>query len=304
MSAMSDAPTLPTKEERRASIRKADWAERQAMHKRIAAHKRPILEARRELGRQYLDAHPGAGPEVAYERAIAVADFAELTAAARTEAGVLHAGRVAQSNNGALEFPVLAHDFAADGPVLALGMTPEVLAPIVRYCGMLPVLLNAFTTRAHNTEILTNTAHLFHLDPEDVISFKIFVHLTEVDADCGPFHALPAHLTEEILARRGYAGIDRLTDEEMGALIDWKDVVQVTGPPGTVAYADTTRCFHFGGRPRAPGKPVRDMIVYHYLLPTSPIFPIDGDQKPMAFFSQLEARGEPLFDALFGYALV
>jgi hypothetical protein len=169
---------------------------------------------------------------------------------------------------------------------------------------MMPVLLNVFTTRAHNTEILTNTAHLFHLDPEDVISFKIFVHLTDVDADCGPFHALPAALTERILMDRGYLGIDRIPDEEMAALAGWENVVQVTGPPGTVAFADTTRCFHFGGRPRAPGKPVRDMIVYHYLLPTSPIFPIDGDQKPMAFFPQLEARGDAMFDALFGKTLV
>jgi hypothetical protein len=44
--------------------------------------------------------------------------------------------------------------------------------------------------------------------------------------------------------------------------VGWDSVVQVTGPPGAVALADTTRCLHFGGRPRAEGKPVRDMLVY------------------------------------------
>lgn len=304
MLVMSDALTLPTKEERRASFRTASWDERLAMHKRIAAHKRSILDERRELGRAFLERHPGAGPDVPYDKAIAVAHLPDLTAAAREEAGRLHEGKVAQANNGALEFPVQAHEFAPYGPAMALGLAPEILAPIVRYCGMLPVLLNVFTTRAHNTEIQVNTAHLFHLDPEDVISFKIFVHLTDVDADCGPFHALPADLSEDLLARRGYAGIDRIPDEEMAALIDWKDIVQVTGPPGTVAYADTTRCFHFGGRPRAAGKPERDMLLYHYLLPTSPIFPIDGDQKPMRFMPGVRQTGDPVHDAVFGYTLV
>jgi hypothetical protein len=175
-----------------------------------------------------------------------------------------------------------------------------VLAPIVRYLGMMPILFNMFVTRAATTELQVTSAHLFHLDPEDVISFKVFVHLTDVDDDCGPFHALPADLSRPILAERDYRGVDRLTDEEIDRLVGWDKVVKVTGPAGTVAFADTTRCLHFGGRPRAAGKPLRDMLVYQYLLPTSLLFPIDGDGKQPRFFPQIVAGDDRNWNALFG----
>ena len=87
---------------------------------------------------------------------------------------------------------MLAHHFPADGAAIALGTAPLVLAPVVRYLGMMPILFNMFVTRAHTNELLPDTAHRFHLDPEDTRSFKVFVHLTDVDEDFGPFHALPA----------------------------------------------------------------------------------------------------------------
>src|SRR6185436_14659890 len=125
--------------------------------------------------------------------------------------------------------------------------SPLILAPIIRYCGMLPVLFNMFVTRAYQKEIQANSAHHFHLDPEDTISFKIFVHLTDVDEDCGPFHALPAGLTENVLEKLGYRGVNKVTDEDVSRLVGWDQVVRVTGPAGTVAFVDTTRCLHFGG---------------------------------------------------------
>lgn len=293
------APRPPSKDERRAAFRRASWPERVAMHQAIAAAKAEAMEARRELGRRYLQRHAGA-LEVPFERAVAVANLAAETAAARAEGVALAKDRAAELNNGALEFPALAHDFAADSATIALAASPLIMAPVTRYCGMLPVLFNLFVTRAHTTELITTSAHLFHLDPEDVISFKVFIHLTEVDDDCGPFHALPADRSAEVIDKVGYVGIERITDEEMDRLVGWAAVVKVTGPPGTVAFADTTRCLHFGGRPRAPGKPVRDMIVFQYLLPTSLLFPVDGDAKHPRFLPHLEPTGDPEWDALIG----
>jgi len=179
-------------------------------------------------------------------------------------------------------------------------MSPLILAPIVRYFGMLPVLFNFFVTRAYQSEVQADTAHHFHLDPEDVISFKAFVQLTDVDDDCGPFHALPADQTQKVLRAVDYKGIDKVGDEEVERLVGWDKVAKFTGPAGTVALADTTRCLHFGGRPRTAGKPVRDMLVYQYLLPTSLLFPIDGDARHPNFLPQLEANGDPHWDALIG----
>ena len=274
-------------------------ADRVAAHERTAKEKGEAIEVRRALGREYLARHPG-GIVVPPERAVAVADLVEETAGARAEAEALNHGRETEVNNGALEFPVLGHEFAADGDVIGLGTEPLVLAPVVRYLGMMPILINLFVTRSHTTELLPGTAHRFHLDPEDIRSFKVFVHLTDVDDDCGPFHALPADRSAEVLDAVDYRGITMLDDEQVADLVGWESMVKVTGPPGTVALADTTRCLHFGGRPRSPGKPLREMLVYQYLLPTSALLAEVDGKPPRQFLTQLEATGDDEWDALIG----
>jgi hypothetical protein len=291
-----------TRRDRLAWIRRASWAERTAFHEEVAARKKDAIAARIELGRSYLAKHAG---RLAVPRETAVGQLAleAETRAAREEAVRKAEAGVSQYNNGSLEFPVLAHEFEPDSPSLKLGFAPEILAPIVGYLGMWPVLFNMFVTRAHQQEILSDSPHSFHLDPEDVISFKAFVHLTDVDDDCGPFHALPAQKTQAVLSAVDYRGIARLKDEQVADVVGWDSVKKFTGPPGTVALADTTRCLHFGGRPRKDGKPVRDMLVFQYLLPTSPLLGIPGEFEGQNFFPQLKPTGDPHWDALIGASL-
>jgi hypothetical protein len=181
---------------------------------------------------------------------VATLGLIEQMRAARDEAIATAKGRASQHDSGSLQYPTLAHDFAADSAAIQFATSPLVLAPIIRYCGMLPVLFNFFVTRAYQDAITEQAAHHFHLDPEDTIAFKVFVQSTDVDDDCGPFHALPANLTRDVLHEFGYSGITFLTDERIEALVGWDSVVKLTGPAGTVGFVDTTRCLHFGGRPR------------------------------------------------------
>ena len=174
---------------------------------RLRRTKRDAIAHRVELGQRYLDAHPGAGAiDVPYERAVATLGLVEETRAAREEAIATAKDRASQHDSGSLHYPALANDFAADSAAIRLATSPLVLAPIIRYCGMLPVLFNFFVTRAYQDAIKEQSAHHFHMDPEDTISFKVFVQLTDVDDDCGPFHALPAHLTRRFWIRWGTAG--------------------------------------------------------------------------------------------------
>jgi hypothetical protein len=290
---------IPPMADRLQALRRSSWPERVALHEAIAARKAEAIEARRALGRRYLEQHPG-GCVIPPEQGFAALDLEAETRGAREEAVALAEGRAAQANNGSLEFPVLAHDFAADSDAIRFGVSPLVLAPIVRYFGLLPILFNMFVTRAHTTELLTNSPHLFHLDPEDVISFKVFIHLTDVDDDCGPFHAMRADTTQTVLAAVDYRGVARIPDEQVEALVGWEPVMKFLGPAGTVALADTTRCLHFGGRPRKAGKPVRDMLVYQYLAPTSLLLPVDGDGEQRNFFPHLAPSGDEHWDALIG----
>lgn len=291
-----------TTQDRRAAFGSRTFAERQRTHDEIRASKAEVIAARAEIGESYLAANPS-DIVVPFERGIEVVELVEETRAARAEAVALNCDRATDVNNVALEFPVLGHEFAADGPVVALGTQPLLLAPIVRYFGMMPILFNVFVTRAHQPELIPNSPHLFHLDPEDTISFKLLVHLTDVDEECGPFHALPADLTQDVLEAVDYRGIQNLDDAQVDELVGLDNVVRALGPAGTVALADTTRCLHFGARPRAEGKPLREMVVYHYLIPTSIAF-VDDPRVARRFLKQLEPRGDPTWDALLGATLV
>jgi hypothetical protein len=281
------------------SFRTASIADRAATHARIATERGELVEARRAMAREYLAAHPPT-IEIGQDRAVALAPLVDQSRAARAEAEALNEGRGATVDNVALEFPVLGHEFAADGAVIRFGTDPLVLAPVVEYLGMVPILFNLFVTRAHQREIVANSAHRFHLDPEDVRSFKVFVHLTDVDEDCGPFHALPSALTTKVLDAVDYRGVTYIDDERVDELVGFENVVRAVGPAGTVAFADTTRCLHFGGRPRAEGKPVREMVVYQYLLPTSVLFTGDKAHGARDFLRQLEPTGDAVWDALIG----
>jgi hypothetical protein len=279
----------------------ANYTERERTHDEIAAQKAESLAERVALGQAYLDAHP-TDIVVPFDRAVTSVELIEETRAARYEAIALNGGRATDINNVALEFPVLGHEFAGDGPVIALGTQPPLLAPVVAYFGMMPVLFNVFVTRAHQTEVIEKSPHRFHVDPEDTISFKLFVHLTDVDLDCGPFHALPADISRKVLDDVDYRGVTNLDDAVIDDLVGWDQVFALTGPAGTVGMADTTRCLHFGGRPRAAGKPLREMIVYHYLLPTSSLL-VDDPKAARRFLRQVEPNRDPAFDALIGATL-
>jgi hypothetical protein len=282
-----------------ARFRTASIADRTATHDRIAAERADAVAARQALGREYVAAHPPT-ITVAQDRAVALAALVDESRAARDEAMTLNAGRGASVDNVALEFPVLGHEFAADGPVVRFGTDPLVLAPVVEYLGMVPILFNMFVTRAHQREIVANSPHRFHLDPEDVRSFKVFVHLTDVDEDCGPFHALPSALTTKVLDAVDYRGVTYVDDDRVDELVGFDNVFRAIGPAGTVAFADTTRCLHFGGRPRAEGKPVREMVVYQYLLPTSVLFTGEKAHGARDFLHQLEPTGDAVWDAVIG----
>ena len=296
---MDATVTLPSKAERIEMYRTASWPQRLAAHDAIAAHKRAAMAARRELGRRYLERHPG-GAVVPYERGSLALDLVRETATVREEALALSKGRASQHESLSLQYPVLGQDFAADSEAIRFGLSPVVIAPITRYLGMLPVLFNMFVTHAFKTDFNPTSPHAFHLDPEDTISFKVFVHLTDVTGDSGPFHTLAADATDKVLRAVDYRGIQYLSDQAVADLVGWENVTEFVGPKGSVVLADTTRCLHFGGRPRKASESVRSMLVYQYLLPTSLLFPIDGDSKHPRFLPQLEPHDDDEWDALIG----
>jgi hypothetical protein len=72
-----------------------------------------------------------------------------------------------------------------------------------------------------------------------------------------------------------------------------------------IAFASRADHLHVLGHrwPRKLAKPVREMIVYQYLLPTSLL--VTGEAGPYRhFLTQLEATGDDKWDALLGHRFV
>jgi hypothetical protein len=62
--------------------------------------------------------------------------------------------------------------------------------------------------------------------------------------------------------RRGSS--HRVSDEEFAEHVHPSETITFTGPPGSVMFIDSSRCFHFGSRnPRRP----RYQLQYAYISP-------------------------------------
>jgi ectoine hydroxylase-related dioxygenase (phytanoyl-CoA dioxygenase family) len=110
-------------------------------------------------------------------------------------------------------------------------------------------------------------SQLWHRDREDRFILKVFVYLTDVDEEAGPFTYVPGtHGKGPVKGEPECfmeGGVRRSSDDQIARLVPREHWVKATGPRGTVVLADT-RGFHKGGL-----SIVKDRIMYTAMF-TSP----------------------------------
>lgn len=153
-----------------------------------------------------------------------------------------------------------------------LAMHPDVLAVVSRYFGFLPILYRINLLYSPSDSQVDRSSQFFHLDPEDWKQVKIFVWVEDVDENTGPFILLPADLSVKVRRAIRYTN-SRVTDEEMFRTVSEKNLVACTGPAGTMAFCDTSMCFHMGSR---AGTRPRHAIMIQYITPFAAVFPMEG----------------------------
>jgi hypothetical protein len=262
--------------------------------KRSAIAERERLGERFAAGADIVDKSSGIG-------AMDISQTPEYAAAAAECRAIFDAtGGKAAMSKGSLDFIANGKShFGMDSACVALATSPLLLAPVTRYFGMLPILFSVGLNRARADSLLEGTSHYFHLDPEDVTQLKAFVRLGEVEPDRA-FHALPANLTDDVIATLPNYGVGRVADEAVDKIVGADKTFCGAGPGGHVVFCDTTRCLHFGGR---PGRLVRDTLVFHYALPTSTWFPRpneDNGEPRRNLLPMLKPTGDEFWDALIG----
>ena len=204
-------------------------------------------------------------------------------------------------SKGSLDFIASSKkDFHRNSSIVKLALSPILLVPIIRYLGMLPILFSIDISRANKREILDYSSHLYHVDPEDITQMKVFIYINDVDENTGPFTALPANVSADVIQHFNYRR-GRLTDEAVYEFTGNGKELSCTGQKGTATFCDTTRCLHFGGRTIDK---TRYMLTLMYALPTSTWFPLHSDDgEARILTSRITPKDDEIDMALFGKSL-
>lgn len=139
---------------------------------------------------------------------------------------------------------------------------PEMLSfmisrPIVdiasRYFGSVPVLssVSLWWTPPNDT---VEKSQLFHRDSEDARQLKFFFNIRDVTEDSGPFTFLSADKSEPVKRALGYNS-GRVDDARVIEAAGGEGAqIRMTGPAGSGAAVDTSRCLHYGSRGNTVGR--------------------------------------------------
>lgn len=157
-----------------------------------------------------------------------------------------------------------------DDPLLRLGVSSAVLDVVNAYRGLRTKLVDLdqwYTVPVGGAADRIKSQN-WHRDPEDLHVVKVFLYLSDVDEEAGPFEYIPG---SQPGGRHGdlwpwrFRGGNYPSQEEMDDRFPRDDQYTGTGPRGTIILCDTSG-FHRGGFARS--KP-RVLSVYTYVSPAS-----------------------------------
>ena len=172
----------------------------------------------------------------------------------------------------------------ADSAVVRFALRDDVLSAVSRYLGVVPCLGAISVFFSDTVEGTPKSSQLHHCDGDDVTQVKIFVYCSDVDAASGPLTVLGAEQSARVRRATRYHYRQRLTDEQVAAVLGPRQEHPILGASGTAAFVDTSRCFHFGSRV-APGAAPRLVTMIQYQTPYSFMPPADKDGRgPFSHF--------------------
>lgn len=182
--------------------------------------------------------------------------------------------RKAQLKQGFLDMKTLK----LDSLHMQFALRPDVLAAISKYLGVVPILADVdvwYSTHSGSKEYANS--QLWHCDTIDTQQIKIFLYSTPVEADSGPLVVMDASASQKLRDELHYVYSGermRVSDTEANAVVTAGDQHPITGPSGTWAFVDSSRCFHYGSRVQQDAPP-RILTVFQYFTPAAFVFPVD-----------------------------
>ncbi len=176
--------------------------------------------------------------------------------------------------------------FTLASPWLRIGISDTQLGIVNAYRGLQTSLfyMDNWFTQPYAGQDARIASQRWHRDPEEEHVVKVFLYLSDVTEDAGPFEYLKGSPSG---GRHGNLwpwgeGKAKPTDEEMAAAAPDDDRVTLTGPAGTMIFCDTGG-FHRGGFAKATP---RVLAIWSYVAP--------GTEKGHRFDVDLEGRDAEL----------
>jgi len=151
-------------------------------------------------------------------------------------------------------------------------MTEKIIDIFEQYYGSHIQILDVVGWRNyHVPNEINKKIHLYsddwHCDGHDITYTKLFVYLTDVDEDDGPFLTQSIQSTKELI-KKGFGSRNnpKLPQEIMENL---EYTTKYTGPKGTALVANTTVCLHKATIPKKGH--YRDLIQFFIISSSTPL---------------------------------
>jgi hypothetical protein len=162
----------------------------------------------------------------------------------------------ASNSDGTRKKPFLIHLASyrhlidAEDPLLKLALDLKLLEIVSDYLGLWPALHSIGAWLNYPTDAPPASSQLWHRDPEDLKLIKVFIYVSDVNEQSGPFTYIPK--THPFGAKIELASkLDRhkrLPDHLVKRVFPASRWRVCTGPPNTMILADTVG-YHRGGKP-------------------------------------------------------
>jgi hypothetical protein len=173
--------------------------------------------------------------------------------------------------------------FTLDSPWLRMGVSDAQLGIVNAYRGLQTSMfyMDNWFTQPYAGQDQRIASQRWHRDPEEKHVVKVFLYLSDVDENAGPFEYLQDSQPGNRFGHLWPWGEEKAkpTDEEMESAAPGAARLTMTGPAGTVIFCDTSG-FHRGGFAKTTP---RVLSIWSYVSP-------DAEDRNHRFDVELEGR--------------
>lgn len=174
-----------------------------------------------------------------------------------------------------------------DSPFVQFALREEIASSVANYLGMMPVITKIDVWYSKASPEVSNS-QLHHCDFESMRQLKLFIYASDVTEETGPLVVMKAKDSDTVRKEIKYRYGQKIEDEVIDPIVPPSQQVKALGKPGTMIFADTSRCFHYGSRVNGEAKS-RITILYQFLRPQSFLMPLRFvNNSPFADFSRAD----------------